>query len=219
MLWESLVTAGHVRAARFRFVAIPIVAIGAGLVILAQPPGGLAFSEAGFQRFGNIGYDYHSRAAQPVLAKMAPPRLQLPPDVMKQLAPAKELADVAKLIGDSLQTSNALPKDLPIKEISGTDFWSWKWSPTDINHFQKDGIHVFGAVVTPFTPDPRTPNNYYGIEPVRWLVIFRKEKDQWHSATLAYQNSFYVPTGATGVKPDDIPVTLRNLMDIEEFKP
>ena len=232
MLWEQFVTDGHVRAARLRYIAIPLVIIGVILILLARPPAGLLFvttdySTDGARLFSGFPINFQDRAAVPVIARLKPPPLKLQPDVIKQLAPASELDDVGKMILDSLKANNSpLPKDLPIKDVSAEDFWAFNWSSTDIVHFQKDNFHVFGAMVTPPPPKSGYVNMYAGVDAVRWVAIFRQDAGQWRFATIADENRgassakiFFVPPDGNPILAEQIPATLRHLMGIEEFQP
>ena len=181
MLWELLVTDGHVRAARFRFVAIPLVILGIICVRLAAPPGGLVFRAIHPPRIAGLDREFQQRAAAPVLErfrKLTP--LSLTPEAIKQLAPTSELQEVTTDILKSLEKSSAPPASLPIKDISPEDFWKFAWSPTDIVHFKKDNLHVFGAVAA-------QPGGY---QAVRWLTIFRQDAGTWSHVEINYQNEF-----------------------------
>ena len=93
-----LVTDGHVRAARFRLLAIPLVLIGVVFIILAAPPSGLFFYFP-TPNLAGLGQDFQSRAAQPVMARFSQiPPLSLTSDQIKKLAPADQLGEVTKLI-------------------------------------------------------------------------------------------------------------------------
>jgi hypothetical protein len=214
LLWELFVTDGHVRASRLRFIAIPLVIIGAILVLLAQPPGGLAFPSTGTADFSGVGRNFQARATTPVIARLTVPPLRLEPDVIKQLAPTTEAPQVIKMIAESLKSTSTPPKDLPIKEISLDDFWSFNWPPTDIVHVKKDNIHLFGAIFL-----PQSDARYYRFQAIRWIGIFREDDGQWHNASLTYGDSFFMPLESLSVKANDIPVTLRKLMNIEDFHP
>ncbi len=214
MLWEALVTDGHVRAARFRLIAIPLVILGLVCVVLAAPPGGLFFAPFPTPALDELSQNFRERAAEPVLQKFGQLQpVSVTPEQIKTLAPASELADVTSLILKSLRSTDALPKDIPIQDVPADAFWSFNWPATAIVHVSKGDIHAFGAIVTP-PADQQSP-----YPAVRWLAIFKKQDGKWQNVAVTWGDTFFVPPGTVQVPPNQIPVTLRSLMNLPEFTP
>jgi hypothetical protein len=213
-LWELLVTDGHVRAVRFRAVAVPLVVAGIILVLLSAPPGGLIFRSFEPPNLTGLGADFQRRASEPVirLFQSATP-LSVAPDDFKTLAPASELPEVIRDIQKGLSATGSPPTTLPIKDATAADFWAFNWPYTKIMHLQVDDIQVFGAVVAP------SASQYSPFPAVRWLGVFRTVDGKWQYTTVVYPYAFIAVPGMPTIQVETAPITMRKIMGFEEFKP
>ena len=60
---------------------------------------------------------------------------------------------------------------------------------------------------------------YDGVQAIRWIIIVRENKGKWQYAALSNKANFYIPPKSPSVEASEIPITLRALMNIEEFHP
>lgn len=218
MLWEKLITDGHVRAARFRLVAIPFFIIGLILLYFSLPKAIEAFkSSPHLNSLRPKQADINIRLHRPVIAKLqAIPPLSITQAEFQNIAPAEELSTVTKLIVDRLNSSASLPKDLPLRQLPPEDFWSAQWPVTEISYTSTENAYAFGAVVR--VTLPAAAGQRERIVARRWIAIFHRTDKTWSTATLRLPD-FYTPSASEVVQPERIPVTLRSLMNIEEFRP
>jgi len=212
MLWEMLVTDGHVRAARLRrlqpwMIALGIVLIWLGIWIVRQGPD-LAPpvpAQARIQeRLGQL-----MQRVQFTTQKL-PQQVTLAPDAAKQLPPAKEVAEVIAGVTKSLNESGDLPKDdITFVEAKNEEaFWKGDWAPEQVVYL-RDGPNVLvGGLVS--VGSPSYP------QPARWLGLFhrgeiekgdKKGDKVWVYASLAAGNVF-APREFPYVSPTQVPMSL-----------
>ncbi len=212
MLWELLVTEGHVRAARLRYLApfgilAGIFLLAAGWYVLSTAP-----SSQGF--YSGSDFILRQRAdqvRQPVLNAFAQvPTLYIAADQVKQLTPEGALPDVLKAVSDGM-ARGSLSADLSVKEAkSAAEFWSWDWPHDKLISLDRGDLRAFGAVVF---SHGQAGQSIPG--PIRWLAIFRKFPAGWDNVAVQ-ANGFTTPPGEKTAAPADIPVSLRTLMGMPE---
>jgi hypothetical protein len=222
LLWELLVTEGHVRSARFRFLAVPLVCIGIFLIWFSAPIMGLEFEPGPAPDIYDLANSsYASQADAPVLQVFQgiQPLNTLTTDQINSLPPSSQLQQVAQDIEQGLNSHDQAPTNLPIKDIPEAQFWAFNWPLTSISRLVvAPDLQIFGAVVTPAAQTSSYPA-------VRWLAIFRKIGGTWHEADIAYPDAnpsddlFYSPSSSGGITQDQIPVTLRRAMNLGTFTP
>jgi len=179
MLWESLVTDGHVRAARLRRLQPWLIALGLILIWI-----GLWIARAGPQIGANTSFQQILQ--QRVMdARMhadntlnSLPRLAMQTPEAKSLPPVRELEEVIETIRKSLNESNDLPEDdIDFKELDDEDFWKGDWGTERIVYMKDGNTYLVGANVN-------TGNENYP-QPARWLGAFKQVKSAWEYTTLA----------------------------------
>ena len=215
MLWELLVTDGHVRAARLRYLA-PF-GILAGVLLFALGWFVLSTGPSSQQFYSNSDFIMRQRAdeaRQPVLNTFAQvPALSVSSDEVPHLVPESALPDVYKAVRDGMAAGKP-PVDLSIvKAKSAGEFWSWAWPHDRLISLDQGDLRAFGAVV--FSKG-QPGQSYPG--PVRWLAIFRRFPSGWDDVAIQ-ANGFTAPAGEKTAAPADLVLSLRKLMDLRETPP
>ena len=211
MIWEMLVTDGHVRAARLRrlqpwIIALGIVLIWLGFWIVRQGPD-LA---PGVPAQAKIQERLMELVRQVDFTIQKLPQAQVTPEAAKQLPPAKEVAEVVAAITKSLNESGDLPeKDITFVEAKNEEaFWKGDWGTEQVTYL-RDGPNVLvGGLVS--VGSPSYP------QPARWLGLFhrgeiasgaKKGDKAWAYASLAFGNVF-APRELAYVSPPQVPISL-----------
>jgi hypothetical protein len=216
MLWEQLVTDGHVRAARLRrigpaFLLVAAILLCLGVGALLRPPRleiGLYARNVLNNRVGAL-----RQAVAQRLAQIAP--LSLSPEEIKALPPTSALSDVLKRLRDSLK-ADPPALSAPFTALpDSAKFWSGEWPRGQIAYLESGDLKAFGAIVV---PKPDNTNAYYQpppTQPVRWLAIFRKTPNGWEDVALQ-GSGFVVPPGESVAPAQNLLLSLGTLMKLPE---
>ena len=213
MLWEQLVTDGHVRAAQLRKVTRPLIVVAFLLFALAVI-GMVAFPIGGFE-FANPGFGLNQKVAdfKTEIAKSfaEAPRLNLSSADLKLIPPADQLPAVLKVIREGFHPDGTFstPKLTPAVAKTADDLWSWKWPLGKVLYVDDGDVRAFAAIVGPSTAG--LDSGY----PARWLAIFRKTAKGWSDAAIQW-NGFVVPEGERAVTPYEVPASLHALLAAPE---
>jgi hypothetical protein len=207
MLWELLVTDGHVRAARLRrlqpwIIALGIILLWLGFMIIRLGPDltpGVPAAAKLQERLAKL-----QQHAQNTFQKIPP--LSLPADAQKSLPPAKEVTELVAAVLKSLNESGDLPEDdIKFKELDDADvFWKGDWGTEQVNYWRDgDNVLVAGNVSTGAPSYP---------QPARWIGLFhrgenKQGKDVWVYASVVGGNQF-APRELLYVSPQQIPLSL-----------
>jgi hypothetical protein len=194
-MWEELVTEGHVLAKRYRsgeglvlVLALLLIVLGFWLVQIAPR---LQAGDTGRER--EAGAQFREREWTRTYKQFA----ELPAPTFtvadaEKAAPAGELSTVAELTLKSLNTTGALPSELPFAIVSSADFWTKAWAPLDITVVDGADVKLMGAIVD---LDPSRYN--YVLR--RWLGVYRKTPAGWRLRTVVYEPEF-VPADFAGLE-------------------
>jgi hypothetical protein len=200
MLWEQLVTDGHVRAARLRRVQPWIIIFG--LILLWA---GIIISELGpkIQPQSSVAQRIQERLAQHQLKAAAAftQLAQVPQRVDKpdSLPPVSEIPQVIKATLESLNGQNKLPAEPPFEEIKRAEFWSAQWGTERVYYMKSGGTYLVGAYA--HVGSSTSP------QPVRWVGAFSKASGSWLYTSIGGPG-LYVPPGAPSTGPTAISLTL-----------
>lgn len=208
MLWELLVTDGHVRAARLRrlqpwIIALGIILLWVGFVIVQLGPDlapGMPAEAKLQERVGKL-----QQHAETTFQKIPP--LTLSADAQKSLPPAKEIAELVTAITRSLNETGDLPEDeLKFAEFEEVeDVWKGDWGLEKLN-YARDGDNLLVAgnvsVGTPAYPQPS-----------RWMGLFHRGAnlagdDVWVYVSIISGNLF-APRELAYVSPSEVPLSLQ----------
>jgi hypothetical protein len=222
MLWEQLVTEGHVRAAQLRNVTRRLIVVAFFLFTIAVigmakfPIGSFEFENPGFGLNQKIS-DFKTSIAEKFASAA---RLALSSDDLKRIPPADQLPAVLKALRESFHADGTFsdPTTLTLTPAkSADDLWSWKWPLGQILYVDDGDVRAFAAIVGPSTAAPGAAYQYYEAAsgPARWLAIFRKTTKGWSDAAIQY-NGFIVPEGERAVSPYEIPASLNALLAAPE---
>jgi hypothetical protein len=212
MLWEMLVTDGHVRAARLRrlqpwIIALGIVLIWLGIWIVRLGPDlvpGVSAQQKIQERLMKLG-----QQVEFTVQKL--PAAQVAPEAAKQLPSAKEVAEVIAAVTKSLNDSGDLPDDdIKFTEAKNEDaFWKGDW-PLENVVYLRDGPNLLvGGLVS--VGSPSYP------QPARWLGLFHRgeiEKGEkkgdkvWTYASLSANNVGFAPREFPYVAAGQVPMSL-----------
>jgi hypothetical protein len=210
MLWELMVTDGHVRAARLRrlqpwIIALGILLLWLGVVIVRLGPDlgqGASASMKLQERLMKL-----QQHAETSFQKIPPPALS--PEALKALPPAKEVAEVIAAITKALQASGDLPDgDIKFKEIDEETFWKGDWGTEQVNYLRDGNNLLVAANVS--TGAPNYP------QAARWIGLFHrgetaKGDKQWAYASLAAGNVF-APRELPYVSPQQVALSVQSFL-------
>lgn len=178
MLWESLVTEGHVRAARVRRMQPWVIVLGLLLIW-----GGIWIARRGPDvrpptSFISILQERAAKLQQRAQAAVdSLPQLNLSPAAVRSLPPQSELGELVAAIRQSLSADDELPAtDVDFKEMKPEEFWRGEWPSEQVAYIEDDDTYVFGANV--FVGSPAYP------QPVRWIGVMKKAEKDWQYVTL-----------------------------------
>src|SRR5262245_16573039 len=202
MLWETLVTDGHVRAARLRRIQPWLIALGLILIWL-----GIWIARSGpdirpSTSFLGVLQERAAKLQQHATRTFSQlPRLQMQPEQAKALPPVTELTELVAAIRKSLTDDNDLPTDdVDFAEMKVDDFWRGDWASEKVAYLESGDAYLFGANVQAGNPNfPQTG---------RWMGIAKKLDDgRWDYVTLA-GNGFAGVANTQVVAPQQIALTL-----------
>lgn len=202
MLWEQMVTDGHVRAARLRRVQPWIIALG--LVLLWA---GMWVVHAGPQIRPSASLvallqerlaQAQQRSSEPFarLPPLAPGRAEL-----ERLPSAGELPELVETIRRSLNDSGRLPtKDVDFTELTPESFFGGPWEPEHVLYLKSGNSYLLGAQV--HRGSAASP------QPVRWIGVMKRLGGQWQYATVLAGGSGGL-ANLPSVAPQNIALTLQ----------
>jgi len=223
--WERLVTDGHVRAARFRWIlpwliSIGIVLIISGFIVRSLPLFSYHYKDR--DAFGKAAVTEIQKTAKDAFSQLVAPKIKSN-DVLKRIPPAKELPKVAKFFLAELNRSGNLPsKGIQIARVDPKTFWSKAWPLTSLIATEADGIKVVGAIVLPNdTSLTETAGGYFYGQPeqsptvVRWLGVFKKKENRWVMISIKAEGFVTVP-GYEFAPIEDIPLSIKPVLPAKE---
>jgi hypothetical protein len=201
LLWEELVTPGHVLAAQLRWIEPYLLALGIAFIII-----GAAARIAFFALLPPLDWDdpvagavrYERAPATAALAGL--PSLSLRPEDKAASPPDTEIEQVIAASITQLNRNDHLPENLLIVEVTPEDFWRKRWPIRTLVVTSGPSIKLIAAIVV------LTNENAAGAA-LRWLGVFRKVGNRWTFASLAAPG-FGVLDRYPVVRVTDIPVTL-----------
>jgi len=208
LLWESLVTDGHVRAARLRRVQPWIVGLGVlllwlGFWIASRAPTVRTDASAGASLQERIAKS-HTRANA---ALAAVPRLAPNAPVAGSLPPLSEVAGVIEQTLQSLDKSGGLPTTtFDFVETDRQALWKGDWTAERV-HYARDGDVMLVAATVNAGSAAR-------VQPMRWMGAFKKFGSRWQYTSLAGAG-FFVPREYPAVQPAQIAQSLAPLLPDE----
>jgi hypothetical protein len=213
MLWQELVTDGHVRAGRLRrrrglIVALAVCLLLLGLVLISAVPssrGAYAVSQPANALLTSLKSAINTR-----LERARP--LQLKVAEINGLVPAAELASVAGEIAKGLAANGKIPEELKHEMVSLARFWEFSWPLDRLVVAQTEDYVVVGGIVgKPCVPADAVAESR--TDALRWIAIYKRSDRRWMPANLRMAGSCAAP-GLPMVSPDHIVETLRVLLDV-----
>jgi hypothetical protein len=205
MLWEQLVTDGHVRAARLRrlqpwIIALGLVMLWVGIFISQLAPKIQPQSSVASRIQERLAQSQQRAAAAFTQLSQVPQHVDKP----ESLPPASEIPDVVKAMLQSLSSDNKLPTDsLTVQEAKRDAFWSADWGTERVNYLRSGDTYLFGAYA--HLGSSAAP------QPVRWVGAFTRTSGKWLYASIAGP-SLYVPPGLPGTRPEAVSLTLASFL-------
>lgn len=205
MLWEQLVTEGHVRAARLRriqpwLIAIGIVLLWAGFLIADAGPEITASASVPGKLQERL-LRSQQRASAAFASLPAPPPVS--PDLVG-LPPVRELPELVATIRSALEAGGDLPEDdVDFVELDVEAFWKGDWPVAKVAYLEDDGTYLFGALVQ---------RRYgAGTQAVRWVGAMRQFGPKWQYATLAGPH-VEGPPGEPMIRAEQVSVSLADTL-------
>jgi hypothetical protein len=225
LAWESLVTDGHVRAARFRWILPWLIAIGIGLILSGFVVRSLpifSYHHKDRDTLGRQAVIDIQKPAIDALSQLIAPKIKSD-DSLKLIPPAKELPKVVKVFLDELNRSGNLPAEgIQIAHVDPKIFWSKEWPLTKLIATEADGVKVVGAVVLPNeAAAARSTDSFFYSQPeqsptvVRWLGVFKKKDTRWVLISIKADGFVTVP-GYEAAPIADIPLSIKPVLPVQE---
>ena len=205
MLWELLVTDGHVRAARLRraqpwVIALGLILLWAGIWVVHAGPE--------IRSTASLPQLLQERLAQAQLVATAPfsqlQSLQVSPAELQRLPDAAELPELIETLRKSLQNQGRPPStEIDVTELEPAAFFAGRWEPEHVVYVNSGHTYLFGAMI--HRGSATSP------QPARWIGVMKRLDGQWQYATVAAGNSIG-PANLPSVAPGAIPLTLQPLV-------
>lgn len=205
LLWELLVSEGHVRAARIRrlqpwIIVLGMLLIGVGIKITGLAPA-IRPSSTVAERIGQRLSRIQTTASAVFTALTAAPLRPQHPD---RLPPVDEIPQVVQTLLASLNGSNKLAFDtVTLEKAKPKVFWSGDWPTEQLEYLKGSGLYLVAA-------EAHAGSSAYP-QPVRWIGAFKKIGSKWQYVTLAWPG-LYVPPGYPSALPPSLPLSLRSLL-------
>jgi hypothetical protein len=205
LLWEQLVSEGHVRAARIRrlqpwMIVLGMLLIGLGIKIVGLAPAiqpGSTVTARIEQRLSRI-----QAAAGAAFTRLTGTPLR--PQHPDRLPPVDEIPQVVQTLLESLNGSNKLAFGaVTLESVRPAVFWSGEWPTERLEYLKASGLYLVAA-------EAHTGSSAYP-QPVRWIGVFKKIGSQWQYVTLAWPG-LYAPPGYPSVSPQSLPLSLRGVL-------
>lgn len=201
LLWELLVTDGHVRAARLRriqpwLIAAGLLCVWAGIWVARlaptlQPQTSVAMRIQ--QRLAEI-------QAREAVAFTALSRAPLRPEQPDRLAPVSEIPQVVQALLLSLNDSGDLPQQsMKLGKLAADAFWAGNWPTEQVNYVKSGSTYLLGAYAHVGSSTSQ--------QPVRWLGALKKIDGKWQYASLGGVGT-YLPPGLPSTSPQSISLSL-----------
>lgn len=208
MLWESLVSDGHVRSARLRRLQPWVLAAGLLLIWLGAWVASLA---PGTRHETSVLAILQQRIAKVQTradaAMAALPRPALTPADLAALPPFAEVDEVIQATLQSLDKSGDLPSDtFDFVETDREALWKGEWRSEKLHYLRSGDLIVVAAHVN--------VGNAARAQPSRWMGAFRKFGDKWQYCSLAGPG-LYLPRQHQTVRPRDLPLSLSPVLPDE----
>lgn len=205
LLWEQLVSEGHVRAARIRrlqpwIIVLGVLLIGAGIKIARLGPAIRPASTVAGRIEQRLSYIQSATTGAFTRLTRAPIHPQHP----DLLPPITEIPQVVQTLLKSLNDTDGLAFDtVTLKKVRLAAFWSGDWPTEQLDYMKSSGFYLVAAQAHAGS------SNYP--QSVRWIGAFKKVGGKWQYATLAWPG-LYVPPGYPSVAPQSLPLSLRGLL-------
>lgn len=208
MLWESLVSEGHVRSVRLRRLQPWILGAGLLLIWLGIWVASLAPPVRSDSSVLSILQQRVAKARARAEAALAGvPRPALGPAESASLPPYAELPELIDTTLQSLERSGALPTDtLDFVETERASFWKGQWVVERV-HYAKSGDFVLVAGYVNVGTATRP-------QPARWMGAFKKFGDKWQYGSLA-GGGLYAPRPYPALRAGDLSLSMAPLLPDE----
>jgi hypothetical protein len=209
MAWEELVTAGHVRAARFRHLqpwlfglGLALIFLGYALMSLVHPPA------AGSRAAETLSAEVErlTRPSQAAFVLMPQPVLKA--GELPKLPSAEDVKRVHDLITTELDHNDKLPTFRRV-DVDATAFWRGAWPHDRYIVTERSKLKLVGVIFNAGAPD--FP------QPYRWLSVYRKTDGAWQNVAIE-GGDFVAMRGQTSASPRSIARTLAPLTKIQESR-
>lgn len=207
-VWESLVTPGHVNAARLRRLQPWLLAIGLVLILLGQRMLTEVRPEVAVNN-REIVLDKEMRKVRRTAeeAFLLIPSPAVRRSQLARLVPADSLAETHKLILQELNRTGELPKRVKYSKVSASEFWRTEWPADRIIIAQNSKLKLVGAIFNAGTAEFPVP--------ARWLSVYSRRPGGWENVAI-YGGDFVGLQDQPIVNAGDIPVTLKPLLKTRE---
>jgi len=205
LLWEELVTSGHVRAARLRriqpwIIALGIILIWAGVLVIHLGPNVQPATSVAARVQQRLMQTQERVAAAFTKLTSTPAR----PDNLDRLPPISEIPEVVQTLLKKLESSNELDVDaLKLEKAKPDAFWSGEWGTERLNYLKSGDLYLLGAHA--HVGPSGSP------QPVRWVGALKKIEGKWQYTTLAWPG-LYAPPGFPNSPPQAISLSLRDVL-------
>jgi hypothetical protein len=207
LLWEALVTDGHVRAARLRWIEPWLIGLGVLLIL-----GGICMSAlilpkpAPDDRGVRIAAELGKVQAGAIAAMNGLAPVPVPSDRLANPVSASQISRVSAAILDDLNGSGYLPTDkLNMNVVDADTFWHHQWFFSSLNVTSSGETTLVGAVVNEGTQD--SP------QLTHWLGVFRRRNGHWEAVSIAAPG-FYIDPTLHSTTADRIPLTLKSVLPV-----
>lgn len=208
--WEWLVTEGHVRAARWRNIALPMAVIGIAAILVGAFFSTLLPSAALSTQVAESKAVHVNAQRAAIIAFLQ--QMEAPPQTPETADALPALADGSARFAEvlvALNETGRLPRE--IESVNREAFWGDGWQAGTVYGLRQDRTILIGQLINLARPVPDAEMQPEPIV-VRQIMLLRRGEDRaWRAYCLA------MPRGAPctirdEVYPLDIPRTMHGLM-------
>ncbi|MCC5982682.1 MAG: hypothetical protein JJU26_13295 [Oceanicaulis sp.] len=207
--WEWLVTEGHVRAARWRNIALPMAVIGIAAILVGAFFSTLLPSAALSTQVAESKAVHVNAQRAAIIAFMR--QLEAPLETPENAEALPSFADGSTRFAGvlaALNESGRLPRD--IEAVNREAFWEGGWQAGTAYSVRRDRTILIGQLVNLARPDPNADTETTPVLARQVTLLRRGDDREWRAYCLALPHG--APCTRAEIYAEDIPRTMYSFL-------